>query len=51
MDMYAEADYSEGTTAFMWISNMIKDYAERIYQRERSKFAESISGVPRHLTE
>ncbi|MCD7883189.1 MAG: haloacid dehalogenase-like hydrolase [Lachnospiraceae bacterium] len=51
IDMYAEADYSEGTTAFMWISNMIKEYAERIYQKERSKFAESISSAPRHLTE
>ncbi|MCD8007693.1 MAG: haloacid dehalogenase-like hydrolase [Clostridiales bacterium] len=51
IDMYAEADYSEGTTAYMWISNMIKEYAERIYQKERSKFAESVSSAPRHLIE
>lgn len=51
IDMYAEADYSEGTTAFMRISNMIEEYAERIYQKERLKFAESISSVPRHLIE
>lgn len=51
IDMYAEADYSEGTTAHMWISNMIKEYAERMYQQEKSKLAEAVSGVPRHLTE
>lgn len=31
IDMYAEADYSEGTTTFMWLSNSIRDIAERIY--------------------
>ena len=51
IDMYAEADYSEGTTAYMWISNMIKEYAERIYQEEKNKLAEAVSGIPRHLTE
>lgn len=35
----------------MRISNMIEEYAERIYRKERLKFAESISSVPRHLIE
>lgn len=49
--MYAEADYSERTTAYMWISNKIQELAERIRTAEREKLASSISGVPHHLTE
>lgn len=51
INMYAEADYSEGTTAYMWISNKIKEYAERIYKAEKDKLAVSVSSSPRHLTE
>ena len=49
--MYAEADYSEGTTANMWICNMILQYAERMYRAEKAKLVESVSGIPKHLTE
>ena len=44
INMYAEADYSEGKTAHMWICNKIEEFAERIRKEERaqfSKFAES----------
>ncbi len=51
IDMYAEADYSEETTAYMWINNTIDQYANRMYQQEKAKLAQSVSGVPRHLTE
>ena len=50
INMYAEADYSEGTTSYMWITNMIAKYAERIYHAEKAKFQESVSSAPRHLT-
>ena len=49
VDMYAEADYSEGTTANLWIKNKIFEIADRIREKERSKFRNSISTVPRHL--
>ena len=49
VDMYAEADYSEGTTANLWIKNKIFEIADRIREEERSKFRNSISTVPRHL--
>ena len=49
--MYAEADYSEGTTAFMWISSKIQQFAKTIYEKERSKLKDSVSSVPKHLTE
>ncbi len=48
--MFAEADYSEGTTASMWIENKILEFAERIYETERSHLAAALSDVPRHLT-
>lgn len=49
VDMYAEADYSEGTTANLWIRNKISEIANRIRARERSKLLDSVSSVPKHL--
>lgn len=52
INMYAEADYSEGTTAYMWICNKIKEYAERIRKEERAKMKKVLgSGTPKHITE
>ncbi len=50
INMYAEADYTEGTTAYMWISNKIKEFAEGIRQKEKQKLTASISDIPKHLT-
>ena len=49
VDMYAEADYSEGTTAYMWITDKIQKMADRIREAETSKILSSASSVPRHL--
>lgn len=49
VDMYAEADYSEGTTAFMWITNKIQKMADRIRDTEKAKIMSSASAVPKHL--
>lgn len=49
VDMYAEADYSEGTTAYMWITNKIQMMADRIRKNEKSKIENSVSSVPHHL--
>ena len=48
IDMYAEANYSEGTTANLWITNKIKDLADDIRYAEKAKFA-SVSSAPKHL--
>ncbi|MBO2522590.1 MAG: haloacid dehalogenase-like hydrolase [Bacteroidetes bacterium] len=48
IDMFAEADYTEGSTAYMWIVNKIKEYANRIIQVERNSRA-VIGEVPQHL--
>ncbi|WP_343003245.1 haloacid dehalogenase-like hydrolase [Clostridium sp. 2218st1_F5_2218SCRN_220325] len=47
IDMFAEADYSEGTTAYMWIMNKIEEYADRIYNKERDKI--SLNTIPKHI--
>lgn len=50
INMYAEADYSEGTTAYMWICNKITEFAERIRKEEKDKIAKYASGAtPKHL--
>lgn len=49
INMYAEADYSEGTTAYMWITGKIREFADRIRENERSKLQNTISEVPKHL--
>ena len=50
VDMYAEADYSEGTTTYMWITNKIYELAQNIVNEEKSKLEASISDSPKHLT-
>lgn len=49
VDMYAEADYSQGTTAYMWITNQIRKMANKIRDSEKAKIINSASTVPQHL--
>ena len=50
INMYAEADYSEGTTAYMWINYKIKEYAERIRKEEKGKIEKLVGeGTPKHI--
>lgn len=52
INMYAEADYTEGRTAYMWICNKIKEFAEKIREEEKSKIAKYASSEgPKHLIE
>ena len=51
INMYAEADYSEGTTAYMWLNNKITEFADRIVSEERTKLAKyTVVESPKHLT-
>jgi hypothetical protein len=47
IDMFAEADYGESTTAEMWICNKIKEFAERIKNRELQ--LRIANATPKHL--
>lgn len=50
VDMYAEADYSKDTTAYMWITSKIQMIADRIRGREKGRIIASASSTPHHLT-
>lgn len=49
INMYAEADYTEGTTAYMWITNKVREFADQIHNDERNKLEESVSVAPKHI--
>lgn len=48
--MFAEADYSEGSTAYMWLTNKITEFADRIIKDSKERLAQyTQKGVPQHL--
>ena len=49
VNMYAEADYSEGTTADLWIRNKITEIADKIVKEKHEQIKNSTSGTPKHL--
>lgn len=49
IDMYAEADYREGTTAYMWLTHKVDEMARRIYFAEKESLEGAISSAPKHL--
>ncbi len=49
VEMIAEANYLENSTANMWLKCRIKEIADRILKTEEDKIKKSASGVPRHL--
>lgn len=52
VNMYAEADYSENTTACMWLCQKITEFAQRIYKEERAKLSQfTDTDLPKHLTD
>ena len=51
INMFSEADYSQNTTANMWLCNKVEEFAERIKAREKDKLSKYIDNEPpRHLT-
>lgn len=49
VQMYAEADYSEGTTAYMWLTNKVREIADRICKEEKYKLESITSDAPKHI--
>lgn len=47
IDMFAEADYSIGKPAYMWIVNKLREYAERICKAEKDKMP--VEKLPQHI--
>lgn len=48
IDMFAEADYSDGTTASMWICNKIREFADRMIKAEKGKRTR-VNEAPVHI--
>lgn len=51
INMYAEADYQKGTTAYMWLTENVKQIAENIYNNNLAQIIESVGNVPEHIVE
>lgn len=49
VDMFGEADYREGTTTFLWMTEQIIEIADSIVYRKKSKLTEGSKGVPKHI--
>jgi len=49
IDMFAEADYSEGTMAYMWLTQSVLEIADRIYNQCNTQLKSRIKMPPRHL--
>lgn len=49
VNMYAEADYSENTTAYLWLREKVREFAEDIRKTEHGKLMRSAGESPRHL--
>lgn len=51
IDMYAEADYQKGTTAYIWLQENVKQIAERLYNHCLKQVIDSAGKVPGHIVE
>ncbi len=50
VQMYAQADYRKGGTAYMWLCKKVRDYANRIVKEKKNAIMENIGGsTPKHL--
>lgn len=50
IDMYGIADYSKGTTTYLWLKSKVEEIAERIYRSLEGRIMEKTSTTPKHIT-
>lgn len=50
IDLFAEADYSKNTTAYMWLTSNVKEIAERIYNDSYDRTVKNSGNAPKHIT-
>lgn len=46
IDMYGEADYTENSLTYLWITEKVKDIADRIYRKKEDAIKQIHSSVP-----
>ncbi|GAB2023971.1 hypothetical protein [Lactovum odontotermitis] len=49
IDAFGEADYTEGSTSFLWLKNKVELTADRIYQEYLEEIKAATSVAPGHL--
>ena len=49
IDMYAEADYSVGTTAYMWLISQTEKIADSIFEMREDELKRAVSKAPTHI--
>ena len=49
IDMYAEADYTEGTMAYMWLTKQTEKIAESIYETREEEGRRAVGKAPTHI--
>lgn len=49
IDMFAEADYAEGTMAYMWLTQSVLEIADKIYNQQDEQLKSRIKTPPKHL--
>ena len=49
VQMYAEADYSKGTTARLWLENTVSTMADKIVKANKERLNQFSSGTPQNL--
>ncbi len=49
IDIYAEANYSRGTTAYMWLLSKVEEIADSIYQKREDEIKQAVKKAPEHL--
>jgi hypothetical protein len=48
--LIGEADYRKDTITYLWITEQIKDIANNIIKKKKSKLLEGSQGIPKHLS-
>lgn len=49
VQMFAEADYTKNSTAYMWITGKLKSQGEKIINARRQSYQQLGKGTPQHL--
>ncbi|MBB5888268.1 haloacid dehalogenase-like hydrolase [Lactovum miscens] len=51
IDAFGEADYTEGSTSFLWLKKKVEIMADRIYDEYLGEIAAATTVAPAHLTD
>lgn len=49
IDAFGEADYTDGTTTFLWIQRQVQQIADRICQEKDEAIRRNVSKQPKHI--